>query len=181
VSDNSTRYIALLRGINIGKYKRIKMADLRAMMQNAGFENVKTVLATGNIAFDASSDDTDALQATIAQAIEDTFGFEVPVIVLPRQTVQQFVERDPFQDVTVTDDTRLYVTCLPEPTSVALEMPYPTGTGDFKLVHLSDQFVCGTLTHGVTRSTDAMTMLKKLFGDAITTRNWNTFQKLVDL
>ncbi|MCA9890632.1 MAG: DUF1697 domain-containing protein, partial [Anaerolineae bacterium] len=52
------RYIGLLRGINVGGNKKVPMADLREMMVSLGFENVKTVLASGNVAWDADSDDT---------------------------------------------------------------------------------------------------------------------------
>lgn len=175
------RYIALLRGINIGSHNRIKMADLRQMMQDTGYSRVKTARATGNIAFDAPQTDPATLEAAIAQAITDTFGFAVPVIVRQQTAIQALIARDPFADVDTTDSTRLYVICLPDNPDNPPMLPYHTDTGSFTLLSLADRFVCSRLNLDDTRTTEAMRVLKTLFGDRITTRNWNTILTLQHL
>ena len=175
------RYIALIRGINVGGHKKIKMADLRTMLGELGFAGVKTALASGNVAFDSDHDDTAAMQSAIEQGIQDTFGFHAPVIVFPQAQVQQLVESNPFATITVTDDTRLYVTFLPEPTPTSLDIPYNSETGDFTILSVSDAHVCSVLTLTRTRSVDAMNILETEFGKGITTRNWNTVLKIAAL
>jgi len=67
---SKARYIALLRGINVSATKTIKMAELRELLASLGFENVKTVLASGNAAWDADGDDTAAMQAAIEHGMK---------------------------------------------------------------------------------------------------------------
>jgi uncharacterized protein (DUF1697 family) len=179
---SKTRYIALLRGINVGGNKKIKMAELRELLTSLGFEHVKTVLASGNAAWDVEGDDTAAMQTTIEQAIEAAFGFSVSVIVMPREQIERLVACDPFKDVQVTNDTRLYVTFLPAPTKAHLEIPYHAPAQDFAILSVTDTEVCSVLTLSPTsRTVDSMSILEQEFGKNITTRNWNTVVKLADL
>lgn len=177
----TTRYIGLLRGINVGGHKKIKMADLRAMLEGLGFANVKTALASGNTAWDTEAADPAALRAAIAEAIQATFGFEVNVIVFRRQQVERLVENDPFQGIDVTKDTRLYVSFLPAPVATDLTLPYQAPDGDFTILQATETAVCSVLTLTHTRSVDAMAMLEAEFGKDLTTRNWNTVLKLASL
>lgn len=177
----ATRYIALLRGINVGGNKKIKMADLREMLASLGFENIKTALASGNVALDADHDDVSALKSQIEQGIETTFGFTVPVIVFAQQQINDLIEKDPFTGIETTKDKRLYVTFLPEPTSSTLSLPHQSDTGDFAILDMTDIALFSVLTVTNTRSVDAMAVLEKAYGKSITTRNWNTVLKLGDL
>ena len=175
------RYIALLRGINVGGNKKIKMADLRTMLEGLGFSNVKTVLASGNVAWDADHSDTDAMQKSVEDAIHATFGFAVPIIVFPAQYIQTLIESDPFAGIEVTKETRLYVTFLPQPTPTTLNIPYDAPTGDFRILAVNDYTVCSVLTVTKTKTVDGMKILETEFGKQITTRNWNTVIKLANL
>ncbi len=177
-----TRYVALLRGINVGGNKKIQMVDLREMFASLGFENIKTVLASGNVAWDVEDSDTTSMQAVIEQGIEVTFGFRVNVIVMPREQVERLVASNPFEDIEVTKDTRLYVTFLPEPTTTNLALPYQVPAQDFTILYMSDTEVCSVLTLSPTsRTVDSMSILEKEFGKNVTTRNWNTVVKLANL
>jgi uncharacterized protein (DUF1697 family) len=176
------RYVALLRGINVGGNKKVQMAELRALLERLGYANVKTLLNSGNAAWDADGDDIQAMRTAIEADIQATFGFSVSVIVLPRQQVENLVKREPFADVgEITDDMRLYVTFLPAPVPTSLSIPWHADTGDFTILSVSNSEVCSVLTLGNSRSVDAMTMLEKEFGKTVTTRNWNTVVKLAVL
>jgi uncharacterized protein (DUF1697 family) len=179
---SKTRYIALLRGINVGGSKKIEMAALRSLLASLGFENVKTALASGNAAWDAEGGDIASMRAAIEQGIEATFGFSVSVIVRPREHVGRLVASDPFGAVEVTEDTRLYVTFLPAPTKAQLEIPYHAPAQDFTILSVADTVVCSVLTLSPTSHTvDSMSILEQVFGKNITTRNWNTVVKLARL
>ena len=179
---STTRYIALLRGINVGGNKMIKMADLRHLVESLGYDDVKTVLASGNVAWDTENDDADVMRTMIEQAIETTFGFSVSVIIIPQAQIETLVESDPFAGIEVTKDTRLYVTFLPEPPTSTLNIPYHAPDKDFSILRVSDTEICSVLTlSGKTRTTDSMNILEAEFGKNITTRNWNTVLKLENL
>lgn len=177
-----TRWIALLRGINVGGNKQIKMADLRALIAGLGFDNVKTALASGNVAFDAVHDDPAAIREAVEQGTAAVFGFVVSVIVRPRAQIVDLVARDPFAGIPVTAETRLYVTFLPAPVVTQLTIPYHAPAQDFTIISATDGEVCSVLTLSPTsRTVDSMSMLEREFGANITTRNWNTVVKLASL
>ncbi|MDH6279576.1 DUF1697 domain-containing protein [Prescottella agglutinans] len=90
-----TRYVALLRGINVGGIN-IKMADLRPVFTDLGFGDVKTVLASGNVLFSSDSTDVAGLKSTIEAALRKAFGYEAWVFVLDLDTLARIVEAYPF-------------------------------------------------------------------------------------
>lgn len=90
-----TRYVALLRGINVGGI-RIRMADLRRVFVDLGLDDVQTVLATGNVLFGAEAPDVAALKSTIESALRSAFGYEAWVIVVDVDTVRRIVDAYPF-------------------------------------------------------------------------------------
>jgi uncharacterized protein (DUF1697 family) len=75
------KYIALLRGINIGGNKKNKMADLRDLLTANGFENVKTYIQSGNVAFENSTETVADLTTKMMRLIQEKYGFEVKVII----------------------------------------------------------------------------------------------------
>ena len=91
------RYLALLRGINVGGKAMIKMADLKACVEELGFDNVANYIASGNVLFDAGRRAPAKLEAEIERAIEATFGLPVRVIVLDRAAYARIVAAIPKQ------------------------------------------------------------------------------------
>ena len=174
-------YIALLRGINIGPHKRIKMADLRQVFKSWGFTNIRTLLASGNVLFESDEADTQSLQQNIEANLAETFGFEVPVIIRTLEEIQALADADPFQEIKVTPDTRRYITFLSEKPNSDLPIPYESPEKNYRILAVSDHEVCSVLTlTDEMRTTDAMNILEKEFGKNITTRNWNTVLKLLE-
>lgn len=90
-----TRYVALLRGINVGGIN-IKMADLARVFTELGFESVRTVLASGNVLFDSSGTDVPALKKRIEDALAHEFGYEAWVFVLDIPALRAIVDNYPF-------------------------------------------------------------------------------------
>lgn len=89
-----TERIVLLRGINVGGIN-IKMADLRAALTEAGFGNVRTVLATGNVLLDSPQTPA-ALKKSVEKVLSDAFGYAAWVIVLDRASLRDIVAKYPF-------------------------------------------------------------------------------------
>lgn len=75
-------FIALLRGINVGGHHKVSMADLRKEMATIGFENIITILNSGNVIFDAASDSKTLVAEKLENHLEKTFGFAIPVVIV---------------------------------------------------------------------------------------------------
>ena len=100
-------HIALLRGINVGKAKRIAMADLRALLEDLGYTDVGTLLNSGNVVFKAGKGVPKKLAADISAAIATHLGIEVPVIVVSAKELALIVRENPF--ASADDPSRLLV------------------------------------------------------------------------
>jgi uncharacterized protein (DUF1697 family) len=92
-----TRYLALLRGINVGGIT-IPMAALADTVRGLGHTGVRTVLASGNVVFDSPETDAAAVTAGLERALSDTFGYEAWVVLLTQDQLTEAVEAYPFED-----------------------------------------------------------------------------------
>jgi uncharacterized protein (DUF1697 family) len=179
-NDRMTGYVAFLRGINVGGNNLIKMEDLKKVFETMGFRNVKTLLASGNVIFDTVKEKTLILGRIIGEKLETTFGYNNGVIVRSIKEIQNLADIGPFKNITVTPETRLYITFLPEKPKSNLKIPYESPEKDFKILQVTDTEVCSVITLSHNRNTlDAMNILEKEFGKKITTRNWNTIERIL--
>jgi uncharacterized protein (DUF1697 family) len=90
----NTRYIALLRGINVGGNNIIKMTELRKCLEHAGFSNVRTYIASGNVLFE-SPDDLLTIEQTIDGALESAFEYKGPTVVLSEKDFRTIIREAP--------------------------------------------------------------------------------------
>jgi uncharacterized protein (DUF1697 family) len=175
-----TRYVAFLRGINVGGNKMIKMEDLKRVFEAMKFRNVKTLLASGNVVFETAKVEGAELSTKIAEKLKSAFGFDAGVLVRSIDEIQRLADSKPFEKVKVTPQTRLYVTFLSEKPKTLLKVPFKPSDKDFQVLRASKDEVCivVTLTPS-TQSVDLMAFLQKHYGKQITTRNWNTIEKIL--
>jgi uncharacterized protein (DUF1697 family) len=90
------RAVALLRGVNVGGV-RFAMADLRAALEQAGFRDVRTVLASGNVLLTSDADDAAEVAAAVRRVVLDRFGLDVAVLVVDLPTVRTAVDGYPYE------------------------------------------------------------------------------------
>jgi len=174
------KYAAFLRGINVGGHKAVKMEELKKAFEALGFENVKTLLASGNVIFAAPSASESMLAKKIEEKLEQTFGHEIGVLIRKLEELQRLAEASPFAGIKVTPQTRLYVTFLAEKTKSSLKIPYESPDKNFKIIRATGSEVCSVLTLTPnSRTVDLMSILEKEFGRKVTTRNWNTINKIL--
>jgi uncharacterized protein (DUF1697 family) len=102
------RLVALLRGINLGAKRRIAMADLRALIEELGYSDVRTVLASGNAVFTGPRAKA---REKLETALAERFGFDVDVILRTMEELHEVVDADPFGS-DVTNATRYFVVFL---------------------------------------------------------------------
>ena len=100
--------IALLRGINVGGHKIIPMAKLKAIFESAGFKNVVTFIQSGNVLFDATATDVEALRTKVEKMLVDALGYDVPAIIRSANEMKKIVAKNPFADEHVEKKTKYY-------------------------------------------------------------------------
>lgn len=174
-----SRHVALLRGVNLGK-RQVKSADLKAAFEAMGFDNVKTLLASGNVLFDANP--ADVSQKAIEDALEARFGFDVGTVLRTQDEMRALIALDPFSGRKEDANTKLYVTFVGGRNAGSLPLPCAVD-GDFEVVHVTDGEVfilAYRLPTG--RYGNGMDMIWKHFGKKRlwTSRNWNTVIKAAE-
>lgn len=85
MSDAANAYLALLRGINVGGNNMIKMAELKTCLEDAGFQNVRTYIQSGNVLFNAQDGDTAKLEKRMEEVIQERFGLQIRVAVFSKE------------------------------------------------------------------------------------------------
>ena len=93
----TTRYVALLRGVNnIGMTRRVAMADLRLLFEDLGFDDVRTLLQSGNVVFSAPGRTRREVLARVHKGLADRLGLSLPTVLLSRRDMAAIVRDDPF-------------------------------------------------------------------------------------
>lgn len=109
-----TRYAAFLRGINLGR-RRVKMNELRSRIEELGFANVSTFIASGNVIFESDESDQRALEAAIAVHLRGALGYDVATFIRTLPELEAIVSADPFPaSGPRATDPSVYVTFLDE-------------------------------------------------------------------
>jgi uncharacterized protein (DUF1697 family) len=171
-------YISLLRGINVGGHRKIKMADLREVYLDAGMTNVSTYIQSGNVVF-IYDDEVSTLQQALQDAIAAKFGFEVNVLLRTGAAWSAVATSHPFADVPDFEEKKLYVTALA--TAPIDPTPIPADTIGDERYQLSGDVVYLYCTNGRGKTKLANDMLERHYSQRATTRNWKTTQKLAEL
>lgn len=160
----------------------MNMGQLKQLFETAGFTQVKTILNSGNVVFQSSSESEDIVGEKISKMLFEVLGYKISVLVRSVDHLKNLVHIDPFQGHEVTKQTRLYVSFLTEKPTTSLKLPYRSDIGDFEIVSVLEREVCSILTLSEEfTSTESMNVLEKTFGKQITTRNWNTVLRIVKL
>jgi len=171
-------FIALLRGINVSGQKKIKMADLRIMLEAMDFSNVQTYIQSGNIVFNSTISDTKALAAHIKSKIAETFGYEVKVMVLAANEFKQKVESQPF---TAEEALYTYFTFLSEKPQAIPEDKIEAAKKPEEKIHIQDDMVYFMCKENYGRSKLSNNFFEQKLKVDATTRNWKTCQKLIEM
>ncbi|MGH9233595.1 MAG: DUF1697 domain-containing protein [Acidimicrobiales bacterium] len=173
-----TRYVALLRGVNVGGIT-VRSADLAAMARDLGLDDVRTVLASGNLLF-TSDDTTRSLKARIEKGLRDSFGYDAWIVLTTAEHVAAVVDAYPFEE---GDDRQPYVVYGSKPAVLkeiveaasGLDQP-PRG----EQVAAGDGVVYWDCPKGSTLDTPfAKVIGKAKYRSTTTNRNLRTLRKLV--
>jgi len=173
-----TRYIALLRGINVGGHT-VKMDRLREVFGELGFDRVRSYIQTGNVFFDSAERDAQALRAKIEEHLRAALGYDVATCLRTVDALESLVSLDPFIGIAVTPAMRLAVTFLAEPVADLLPMPYLTPDGAYEAIAMTptELFVVWHLKDG--RPGNSYTHLERIVRTPTTTRFWHTTARIL--
>ena len=175
------KYVALLRGINVGGHHKVPMAQLKQEFQALGFTAIQTLLNSGNVVFEGDPVEEESLEKMLADHLSHSFEFPIPVLVRGVADIKNSIHAAPFKNIEVHKDIRLYVTFFKEIPAKTMDFPWVSDDGSFQILLVKNKMVFSVLDVSQTKSTDAMNVLEKIFGKQITTRNWNTLLKIVAL
>jgi uncharacterized protein (DUF1697 family) len=170
------RMIALLRGINVGRAKRVAMADLRTLVEGLGYRNVRTVLNSGNIIF-TSSRGTPATAATrIEVGLATQLGVSARVLVLTASELARALAENPLSAATA-NPSRFLVAVLADTRYQTQLKPLLKQDWTPEALALGQQVAYLWCAEGILESR-LLSALGRALGDGVTTRNWTTMLKL---
>ena len=173
------RFVALLRGVNVGGNKRVPMAELRVALEALGYTNVRTLLNSGNAVFDSTIRLSATHESRINAAILEAMQIDVPVIVKSAKEYAAIESENSLAAAaaTGTDPSRLFVAFARDASALNGLAPI------LGLIQAPEQFRIGKeaaylwCPEGISQSKAGEALLGKL-GKAVTTRNWATALKI---
>ena len=168
-----TRYVAFLRGINVGGHQIVKMEDLRQRFVGLGFDDVTTYKASGNVRFETSALDPKRVRRRVQTGLRSMFGEEVEVLLRSVAEIDEIVRLDPFRSPPRSPAVP-YVTFLSDPPRAVPRLPTRSPKADVEvfLVHGRDVFSWALPIRDHYGFPNLF--VEKLFGRLATTRNWST-------
>jgi uncharacterized protein (DUF1697 family) len=171
-----TRYAAFLRGVNVGGVN-LKMAEVAKVLEDAGFTNVRTILATGNVLLDSRSG-VDAVRKKAEKALRDGFGYDAWVLAYDLDTVRAISERFPFERV--VDGHHSYVTFVTDKDVLDELAELGKDAGAHEKIERGEGVVYWQVPNkGTLDTTIGKTMGKKRYKSSTTTRNLRTVEKVL--
>ena len=165
------RYVALLRGVSPSN---CKMPQLKACFQAAGFDEVRTVLSSGNVAFSTPVSTWTALEQRAEQAMLVSLGHTFHTIVRPTEYLQSLVARDPFAEFTLPATAKRVVTFLRRSEHTGVGLPLERDGARILKLEATEVF---TAYEPNPKGPVFMTLLERTFGKDITTRTLETVKK----
>jgi uncharacterized protein (DUF1697 family) len=167
------RYAAFLRGV---MPTNCRMPELKRAFEAAGFTNVKTLLASGNVVFDSRAASSSALEKKAQAAMRKTLGREFLTIVRPIDALREMLASDPYKGIRLERVAKRIVTFVREPPRVDLALPIERDGARILRFQGGAVFSAYTPTP---KGPVFMTLIKKAFGEDQTTRTWQTLEKVI--
>jgi len=176
------KYLAILRGINVGGRRKLLMADLKLLCQELGWSEIQTYIQSGNVLFDTKKKIDLVKEAKkLQEAIKAKYDYEVPVIIVAFKDLQKVADDNPFAKSKDFDISQLHLTFLGEiPTKEGLaKVNEIQGLQDeFKIV---EKYVYLKIQNSYHKTKLNNNFFEKKLEVKATTRNWKTVSKLLTL
>ena len=169
-------HVALIRGINVGHAKRVAMADLRALVEELGYGQVRTLLNSGNVVLSAAGETPSDAAARIEAALAARLGVPARVTVLSAEELAVAIAENPLLEV-ADNPSRLMVAVLADPADRAKLEPLLAQDWAPEALAIGTRVAYLWCPQGVIASR-LVPAVSRALGDAVTTRNWATMTRL---
>jgi uncharacterized protein (DUF1697 family) len=173
------RHIALLRGINLGSRNRVSMPELRDLLSELGYGDVRTLLQSGNVVL-TSRAGADRVARELESAIADRLGVTTAVVVRTRDEIADVIERNPLADV-AEDPKRYQVSFLSDAPAPDVVRELEAADVAPEQLVVSGREIYVWHAGGIQRSPASKLLADERLGVTATARNWNTVTKLLEL
>ncbi len=173
-----TKYAALLRGIGPSN-PNMRNEKLRGVFEDIGFQNVQTVISSGNVLFESQSSNVNELEAIIEKTLPEQLGFTSTTIICSKEELEALVSKKPFKGLKDTPESKLNVTFLKDKPNTEIEFPYYAENNGYIVLGVYDRVICSVVDLTRTKTPDLMRWLEKEFGKEITTRTWKTVNRIL--
>jgi uncharacterized protein (DUF1697 family) len=174
------KYVALLRGINVGGNNIIKMTDLQKVFETAGYTNVKTVIQSGNVIFESRETDKEIITGRLEAVLSKAFQYSSKVVIRSHKEMTRIISEVP-KIWNQKNDVRSYILFIKEPVTeneVASEVEVTEGIDSIKtgigVVYMT------TKMEGLTKSKFSKIIGKKVYKD-VTMRNYKTSHIILEI
>jgi uncharacterized protein (DUF1697 family) len=174
-------YVSMLRGINVGPHKRMKMEDLRQAAAKLRFANVRTYLQSGNLVFEAAETDPEAVSRKLEKQIVAEFGLQVPVVSRTAAEMLRVTRDNPFAREPGVESKRLYVAFLSCKPTASGRLALSSFKAEPDRCHCVERQVYLDLQTGAADTRLSNAALERLLSVVATTRNWNTVNALCQM
>jgi uncharacterized protein (DUF1697 family) len=173
------RQIVLLRGINVGRNRRVSMAALRELLTDLGFEEVRSHLQSGNVVL-TSSTPAKRLESELERHLAAKLGLDIKVLVRTRAQLADVIKRNPLGKV-ADNPSRYMVTFLSaKPSAKVVRELEKVDVAPERFV-VSGREIFAWYPNGFQRAKLGKVLAEKELGVTATARNWNTVIKLLEL
>ena len=173
-----TRYIALLRAVNLPGYQKVAMADLKALLARLAFAEPRSLLQSGNLLFEAAPKATSQLERTLETEVHKRFGFATDFFVRTADEWKQVVAGNPFPDEAKRDPAHLVLAVFKEAVKPAAVEALQAAIKGRERVRGAGRHAYFVYPDGIGRSRLTTALIESKLGTSGTGRNWNTVLKL---
>jgi len=170
-------YVALLRGI-APAFPNMKNADLRGVFETLGFENVSSVLSSGNIVFEAHRPQVRQWEQALEAAWPARLGFRSTTIIRSQRQISNLLTSEPFGRVAHGTSTYLMVTFFKHRPKLEFELPYQPAGKPYEFVHYAEQALC-SITDSAAPGSDPGGWLERRYGKEMTSRTAQTVERIL--
>lgn len=173
-------HIVLLRGINVSGKNIIKMSVLKEALQDTGFSDVETYIQSGNILLSSSLESNAEISSKVERVIKDTFGLNVPALVLAPGSLKKYVANNPF--LSVAEDTKALLICFlwdkPNHDSISFVESKYFPPDD---IRIDGKIIYLYFPEGSAKTKFTGAFLESKLKTRATIRNWRTCQTLIKM
>ena len=173
------RLIALLRGINVGGHRRIKMDDLKQRLSSAGLKNISTYIQSGNVIFDTEMKDPEAVSHFISKQIRDAYGYKVPVIIRSPEEMERALDHFPFEEREGWKGYISFLSGIPDRDTI---QSWEAASSDIEKFAAEDNHLFSLVNKQTkVKPTFSNSFVEKLVKEPATTRNLQTVRSIIEM